>query len=182
MSVWLFFRLEFTRVDPAGREKFGSRAGIGPGLAAILEAIDRYGSISAAAPAVDLKFLQLWRLVQDFNTQFKEPVVEIRRSGRSSGALLTPLGKEVIRRYRDMECVTNQTLEKHYREFEALVGIDSSAPQPIPRRAQVIDPGTITKSAKKRTKTRQPASKHTPGKKTKTRAPKRPPDRSRGTR
>ena len=182
MSIWLFFRIEFTRVDPVGRQKFGDWAGLGPGRVLILEAIDRYGSISAAAPAAGLKFQQFWRLVQDLNTHFKEPIVEIRRSGRKSGALLTPLGKEVVRRYREMERVANQTLERHYREFEALVGIDSTAPPPDRHRAQMIDPGTAAKPAKKSTKTQQPVAKRAPNKKAKTRETKRAPDRARESR
>ncbi|GAB1715003.1 MAG: hypothetical protein NTAFB05_00450 [Nitrobacter sp.] len=168
MSIWLFFRIEHTRVDPVGRQKFGSAAGMGPGTVCILEAIDRYGSISAAAPAVDRKFQQLWKIVQNLNTMYKEPVIKIRRSGPSSGAFLTPLGKEVVTRFREMERVANQTFEKDFREFEALVGVDSSAPPRIPRFAQVIDPGTITKPAKKRTKTRQLIKK---AKKSTTKAP-----------
>ncbi|WP_412771673.1 winged helix-turn-helix domain-containing protein [Nitrobacter sp.] len=179
MSIWLFFRIEFTRVNPKGCEKFGSLAGMGTGRVCILEAIDRYGSISAGAPAVGLKFQQFWRQVQDLNTQFKEPVVDIRRSGRNRGAFLTPLGKEVVRRYREMERITNKTLEKHYREFEALVGIDSTTPPFVPRWAQLIDPGTIAKPAKKRARTRQPVAKRTPGNKAKTRATKRATGRSR---
>ena len=179
MSIWLFFRIEFTRVNPAGRQRFGSLAGMGTGRVCILEAIDLYGSISAGAPAVGLKFQQFWRQVQDLNTQFKEPVVEIRRSGRNRGAFLTPLGKEVVRRYREMERITNKTLEKHYREFEALVGIDSTTPPFVPRWAQLIDPETIAKSSKKRTKTRQPVAKRTPSKKAKARAAKRKPSRPR---
>ncbi|GAB1715419.1 MAG: hypothetical protein NTAFB05_04610 [Nitrobacter sp.] len=156
---------------------------LGPWVACVLEAIDRYGSISAAAPAVGVKFRHLWKQVQKYNTNFKEPVIETRRRGRNGGVVLTPLGKEVVRRYREMERITNDTLEKHYREFEALVGIDSTTPPFIPRLAQVIDPDMIVKPTKKRTKTRQPAVKRASNKKAKTRATKRAPGRSReGTR
>jgi len=142
MSIWLLLRIEF---DVA----IGIAA-IGPHRAGMLEAIDRFGSISAAAPAVDLTFRQLWRLVQALNSFFNGPLIGIRRSGRSSGAFLTPLGKEVLARYREMERVANQALEPHYREFEKLVGIDSNTPPPVPRYAQVIDPSTVAPPKKKR--------------------------------
>ncbi|GAB1717470.1 MAG: hypothetical protein NTAFB05_25120 [Nitrobacter sp.] len=81
-----------------------------------------------------------------------------------------------------MERITNKTLEKHYREFEALVGIDSTTPPFVPRWAQLIDPGTIAKPAKKRARTRQPVAKRPPSKKINARATKRVLGRSRESR
>jgi molybdate transport system regulatory protein len=109
----------------------------------MLEAIDRFGSISAAAPAVDLTFRQLWRQVQMLNSLFDQPLIGIRRSGRSSGAFLTLLGKEVLARFREMQQVANETLEPHFRAFEKLVGLDPNALPPVPRYARIIDPATI---------------------------------------
>ncbi len=142
MSIWLFFRIEF-----------GGVKAIGPHKAAMLEAIDQLGTIAAAAPAVDLTYRQFWRVVQLLNTHFNKPLIEIRRSGRSSGAVLTPLGKEVLARFREMQRVANEALEKHFREFEALVGVDPRTPQPVPRFAQVIPPSTSSQTAKRLAKT-----------------------------
>ncbi len=162
MAIWLFFRLEF-----------GPTTAIGPHKAGMLEAIERFGSISAAAPAVDLTFRQLWRLVQSLNTHFDRPLVEIRRSGRSSGAFLTPLGKEVVARYREMERLTNQTLEKHYRQFEAAVGIKPNSPQHVPRYAQIIDPTTIDRTTKQKKRAQKTKAQKNKTQKTKTGAKKR---------
>lgn len=140
MAIWLYFRLDF-----------GPTSAIGPHKAAMLEAIDRFGSISKAAPAINLTFRQLWRVVQSLNVHFSKPLIEIRRSGRSSGAFLTPLGKEVLTRYREMERLTNRTLQKHFRAFETAVGIDHNSPQLIPRFAQVIDPALVEKTTRQKT-------------------------------
>ncbi len=134
----MFLRLDFA----------GGNGSIGPARATILEAIDRFGSISAAAPAVDLSSRQLWTLVQILNSLFDEPLIEIRRSGRSSGAILTPLGREVLAHFRKMEHVANKALATRFRKFEKLVGADPGAPPPIPRFAQIADPNTIQASKK----------------------------------
>jgi molybdate transport system regulatory protein len=141
-SIWFFFRIEFHRAA-------GGTQAIGPHRANILEAIDRFGSISAAAPAVDLTFRQTWRVVQHLNALFDTPLVEIRRSGRSSGAFLTPLGKDVLARFREMQRVINEALEPNFRAFEKITGMNPNKPPPIPRFAQIIDPTTIAPRKKK---------------------------------
>jgi molybdate transport system regulatory protein len=141
-SIWLFFRFEFHRAA-------GGAEAIGPHRANILEAIDRFGSISAAAQAVDLTFRQTWRVVQLLNAQFNKPLIGIRRSGRSSGAFLTPLGKEVLARFREMERVANEALEPHFRAFEKITGMDPKKKRPIPRFAQIVDPSAIAPLKKK---------------------------------
>jgi molybdate transport system regulatory protein len=147
MPIWTFLRMEFDGADGNGA--------IGPHRANILEAIDRFGSLSAAAPAVDLTFRQLWRVVHAINSMLGQPVVGIRRSGRSSGAYLMPLGKEVLARFRAMQRAVDKVLEPHYRDFAKFVGMDPNTPPPIPRYAQIIDPSTIPPPKKKRTATKQ---------------------------
>lgn len=162
-SIWAFLRIDFHGAA-------GSIESIGPHRANILEAIDRFGTISAAALAVDLTFRQTWRVVQYLNSQFDRPLIAIRRSGRTSGAILTPLGKEVLACFREMERAASEALEPHFRVFQKIVGMDPNRPPPIPRFAQILDPSTIptrterrkpTPSAKKRS-TKRSAKKRSP--------------------
>lgn len=161
-SIFLFLRIEWNVND--------NDAAIGLHRANVLEAIDRFGSLSAAAPAVDVTFRQLWRTVQVLNQLFDEPLVGIRRSGRSSGAFLTLLGKEVLTHFREMQRAANETLEPHFRAFEKLVGLDPNTPSPAPRYA-MIDPATIPvakkqkRSPQTKTKRRRTAVKNKPAKK-----------------
>lgn len=77
---------------------------IGPGKIALLEAIDRCGSISAAARALGMTFRRAWFLVETMNSAFREPVVRASVGGREGGgAGLTPLGQEVVARYRQTQ-------------------------------------------------------------------------------
>jgi molybdate transport system regulatory protein len=122
----------------------------------MLEAIDRFGSISAAAPAVDLSIRQLLASVHTLNSLFDEPLVELRRGRHGGGASLTPIGKEVLARFREMEQVANGALKSYFRAFEKRFGIDSTTPAAIPRYARIIAPHNVTPSAKERTPQRKP--------------------------
>ena len=58
---------------------------IGPGKIALLEAIDRTGSISAAARALGMTFRRAWFLVETMNSAFRDPVVKTSVGGREGG-------------------------------------------------------------------------------------------------
>lgn len=81
----------------------GERA-FGPGKADLLEHIAAEGSISKAAKAMDMSYSRAWRLVDTMNAYFRKPLVESTAGGRrGGGAIVTPLGEEVLRLYRDLQ-------------------------------------------------------------------------------
>ncbi|GAB1715060.1 MAG: hypothetical protein NTAFB05_01020 [Nitrobacter sp.] len=125
----------------------------------MLEAIDRLGSISAAAPAVDLSIRQLLASVHILNSLFDEPLVELRRGRHGGGASLTPIGKEVLARFREMELIANRALKPYFRAFEKRFGIDSTTPPAIPRYAQIIGPHNVPPLAKEQARQRKPRQK-----------------------
>ena len=86
------------------RLEFGGDDRIGPGKIALLEAIERERSISAAARAMGLSYRRAWLLVDTMNRMFREPVV-VARPGRASGrsADVTPVGARLVAAYRDAE-------------------------------------------------------------------------------
>jgi molybdate transport system regulatory protein len=82
----------------------GPDIAIGPGKAAILEGVKQTGSIAAAGRRMRMSYKRAWYLVRTVNRCFKVPLVEASKGGRrGGGAQLTPLGEEVLRRYRRME-------------------------------------------------------------------------------
>lgn len=94
----LFLRLEFGGTDR-----------IGPGKVALLEAIVREGSISAAARAMGMSYRRAWLLIDTMNRMFREPVV-LARPGRGSGPSteLTPFGNAVVARFREAEAAADR--------------------------------------------------------------------------
>ncbi len=82
----------------------GSGARIGPGKAALLESVRSTGSISAAARAMGMDYKRAWLLIDSLNRAFTTPVVERVTGGTGGGgAVLTPLGRDLLARYRRLE-------------------------------------------------------------------------------
>lgn len=77
---------------------------IGPGKVQMLEAIDRHGSISAAARATGMAYPSAWKLVDSLNRHFSEPlVIRVMGGRRGGGASLTASGRAVLEIFRSME-------------------------------------------------------------------------------
>ena len=77
---------------------------MGPGKADLLTHIVETGSIAAAARKMKMSYRRAWLLIADINSCFKSPVVETAKGGRGGGggAVLTPLGLDLLKRYRAM--------------------------------------------------------------------------------
>jgi molybdate transport system regulatory protein len=86
------------------RLDFSAACAVGPGKIALLEAIARTGSLSAAARALGMSYRRGWLLVHSVNEGFASPLVELNAGGRDGGgARLTPPGEELVARYRAFE-------------------------------------------------------------------------------
>ncbi len=95
------------RVDLAGGR-------LGPGKVALLEAIGREGSISAAARALGMSYRRAWALVEEVNATFAGPAVAASAGGRrGGGAALTPLGAELVAAYRAIEDAAATAAARH---------------------------------------------------------------------
>ena len=75
----------------------GDEIAMGPGKAALIEAIDAHGSISAAARAMGMSYRRAWLLVATLNRCFLQPVVETVPGG---GTRVTEEGKAMLEAYR----------------------------------------------------------------------------------
>ena len=103
------------RIDLAG----GGR--IGPGKVALLEAIQRLGSISAAGREMKMSYRRAWQLVESMNGQFAEPVVASVVGGPGGGgARLTKAGEAVVSRYRAVERVATLKAAVHLKALDKI--------------------------------------------------------------
>ena len=77
---------------------------IGPGKIALLENIQKFGSISAAGRAMDMSYKRAWDLVDEINRICRQAVVDRQTGGKNGGgAALTPFGLSLVARYRKIE-------------------------------------------------------------------------------
>ena len=91
-------------MKPSIRILFGAASSLGPGKIALLEAIARCGSISAAAREMGMSYRRAWLLVEAMNQAFKQPAVMAATGGkRGGGAEVTPFGQDLLARYRKIE-------------------------------------------------------------------------------
>ncbi len=85
---------------------------VGAERIALLSALRRHGSISAAAKAVGLSYKGAWDVVQALNNLFERPLVLTQAGGARGGATqLTAEGEAVIVAFQSAETELNQLFE-----------------------------------------------------------------------
>jgi molybdate transport system regulatory protein len=90
----LSIRIDF---EPSG-------SALGPGMAQLLERIDKLGSIRKAAISMDMSYRKAWLLLQALEETFGAPLADTATGGKDGGgARLTDLGRKVVAEYREAE-------------------------------------------------------------------------------
>ena len=104
------------------RVLFVPEIALGPGKAALLEAIQETGSISAAARRMNMSYRRAWLLVDTMNRSFREPIVEAATGGKGGGgAQVTEFGSTVLAKYQLMEKTAIAAVNPHIAGFAALL-------------------------------------------------------------
>jgi molybdate transport system regulatory protein len=103
----LFLRIDFAE---------GSR--LGPGKVALLEAIQRCGSISAAARDQAMGYRNAWLLVDSLNSMFAELVVSTQPGRRKGGSEVTAFGMQVIHTFRRMEHASRAAIHEDLAQLQ----------------------------------------------------------------
>ncbi len=112
---------------PSIRILFGASTSLGPGKVALLEAITRGGSISAAAREMGMSYRRAWLLVEAMNQAFRQPVVLAAVGGkRGGGATVTPFALDLLSRYR---CIESKAAMAVAGELAALSNLLTPIPE-----------------------------------------------------
>ena len=108
----------------------GEVPAIGPGKAALLEAIQAHGSISAAGRALGISYKRCWTLVDEMNRCWRQPLVSTVRGGANQGTTLTPAGERILVAYRSLETRLADTVRDHaaYAEICADLRAEPASP------------------------------------------------------
>ncbi len=105
------------------RIDLASGARIGPGKVALLEEIERSGSISAAGRALKMSYRRAWELVEDLNTHLGQPVVSTAAGGAGGGgARLTAAGATLVAEYRAVEAAARKAAKPHIASIARACG------------------------------------------------------------
>lgn len=105
------------------RLTLGKGVAFGPGRAQLLEGIRDTGSIAAAGRRMKMSYSRAWGLVEAMNREFREPLVASAKGGAShGGAVLTPLGRDVLARYRRMQAAAERSLAADLAALQGKLG------------------------------------------------------------
>jgi len=101
---------------------------IGPGKAAVLQAIGETGSIAEAGRRLGMSYQRVWSLVRAMNGDFVEPLVTTQRGGTAGGgAALTPTGEQVLVIYRHIERDAERAVARRLPQLLALIRPEAGA-------------------------------------------------------
>src|SRR5580698_5473964 len=86
------------------RIDIGPDCSIGPGKIALLEQIERSGSLSEAARVLKMSYRRAWLLLEDLNRTLGQPVTTASVGGAGGGgAHITAFGRHVAAAFREIE-------------------------------------------------------------------------------
>jgi molybdate transport system regulatory protein len=112
-------RLGITRLSV--RIELASGGHFGSGDITLLEAIQAQKSIAGAARSLGMPRLRALKWVQAINNALCAPAVATKMGGRNyGGAVLTPIGTQIVDRYRAMEASAQLAADAELRAIEAL--------------------------------------------------------------
>lgn len=104
------------------RVSAGDHIAVGPGKIALLEAIEKTGSITAAAKSMDMSYRRAWLLLDELNRSLRKPATEAVKGGsRGGGSTLTAAGRQLIALYRGIEDAASVACRGEIRKLMALL-------------------------------------------------------------
>ncbi|UCH80078.1 MAG: LysR family transcriptional regulator [Nitrospiraceae bacterium] len=92
----------------------------GGGRRALLEEIERLGSINKAARAINVSFRKALSYIQSMEARLGKDLVIRQTGGRNGGgANLTDEARKILAKYRELESGVNEMLDRKFKEIFA---------------------------------------------------------------
>jgi molybdate transport system regulatory protein len=103
---------------------------MGEGRLEILEAIEREGSLSAAARSVGMSYRAVWGKVRGIEKRLGRPLVTGKSGGFDhGGAALTPEAKRLVRAFRALDDRSKEAVVRFAREADLdSLSVDGGGP------------------------------------------------------
>lgn len=112
---------------------------LGKGGAEILEAIDRFRSISAASRHLRMSYRYVWGYIRRIEDATGRRIVETKKGGRGGGeARLTEFGKQLLKEFRKISEYLER-VERAYDDEWGLLGVRISARNRIKATVSRVD-------------------------------------------
>jgi molybdate transport system regulatory protein len=119
------------------RIDFSGTCSIGPGKIGLLEAVERTGSLSAAARALGMSYRRAWLLLHSANEGFSEPVVALSVGGKDGGGTqLTDFGRQLVADYRRFDAAVEQLAAKTFANVRVNTRVLEAQTEPRQRGAR----------------------------------------------
>lgn len=94
----------------------------GPGVARLLEQVEKTGSVRMACEQLDMSYSKGWKILGNAEQELGYSIVVRKQGGKNGGAAsLTPAGKLLLERFNayERECqeAVRCIFERHFRDF-----------------------------------------------------------------
>ena len=99
------------------RLRFSDEARLGPGKIALLEAVERTGSIAAAGQSLGMSERRATLLIESLTAFFGEPVIV--NNTVSGQAQISALGSELVRAFRAVEADARRSFDTQFAAVRA---------------------------------------------------------------
>ena len=87
----------------------------GLGRLRILEAIERHGSLRAAALELNMGYRAIWARIRATEERLGAPILEKKQGGKSGGgSCLTPIGEQLVRDFRALQTVIERESDQAF--------------------------------------------------------------------
>lgn len=90
----------------------------GKGKTEVLELIDKTGSISGASKELGMNYKKTWNHIKILERNLDDVMVESKQGGSGSGgSTLTPIAKETIKKYKQLQNEIEEFANKRFKEL-----------------------------------------------------------------